>query len=118
MCIIGASVCYSKCHCLSFDVLFASFRMSGWPSARKEPSSRQSACVVLYLMPSLVFVFLSRLVSWAGCGIRIEPRHEKTCLRGFRPGKRLEISDIETRDIILSRQRRTNALIRLRGCAG
>ena len=31
---------------------------------------------------------------------------------------RLEISDIETRDIILSRQRTTKALIRLRGCAG
>ena len=30
----------------------------------------------------------------------------------------LEISDIETRDIILSRQRTTNELIRLRGCAG
>ena len=31
---------------------------------------------------------------------------------------RLEVSDIETRDIILSRQRTTKALIRLRGCAG
>ena len=32
--------------------------------------------------------------------------------------KRLEISDTETRDVILSRQRITKALIRLCGCAG
>ena len=38
------------------------------------------------------------------------PRHEKTCLRG------LEISDIETRGIILSRQRTTKALSRLCRC--
>ena len=41
-----------------------------------------------------------------------EPRHEKTCLRGLRPGKTqtsLEMSDIETRGIILSRQRTTKA---------
>ena len=31
---------------------------------------------------------------------------------------RLEISDTETRDIILSRQPTTKVLIRLRGCAG
>ena len=60
---------------------------------------------------------------------------EKTCLRGFRPGirhkpacaatearSRLEISDIETRGFILSKQRTTKVLIRLRmirlrGCA-
>ena len=60
----------------------------------------------------------------------IEPRHEKSCLRGLRPGrqkpacaatessKRLAISDIETRGILLSGQRKTKALIRLRGCAG
>ena len=30
----------------------------------------------------------------------------------------LEISDIQTRGIILSRQQTTKALIRLRGCAG
>ena len=62
--------------------------------------------------------------------VKYEPRHEKTCLRDFRPGKteigllsyeasqRLEISYTETRGIILSRQRITKALIRLRGCAG
>ena len=48
-------------------------------SSRKELPSWFSVCAVL----SLVFCFLSRLVSWAGCGI--EPRHEKTCLRGLRP---------------------------------
>ena len=32
--------------------------------------------------------------------------------------QRLEISAIETRGIILSKQRITKALIRLRGCAG
>ena len=32
--------------------------------------------------------------------------------------QRLEISDIETRDIILSRQQTTKVLIRLRGCVG
>ena len=45
-----------------------------------------------------------------------EPRHEKTCLRGLRPGKTktglhnyksLEISGIETRGILLFRQRTT-----------
>ena len=59
-----------------------------------------------------------------------EPRHEKTCLRESptrpdtnRPAQpqklaSLEISAIESRDIILSKQRTTKALIRLRGCAG
>ena len=64
------------------------------------------------------------------CARSYGPRHEKTYLRGYRPGKtqpacaatetryRLEKSDIETRGIILSRQRKTKALIRLCGCAG
>ena len=51
-----------------------------------------------------------------------EPHHDKICLWGFRPGKtqlqRLEISDVETREILLSRQLTTKVLIRLRGCAG
>ena len=58
-----------------------------------------------------------------------EPCHEKICLRGLRPGKtqtgaatearyRLEISDLETKGIILSRLWTTNAMIRLRGCQG
>ena len=56
----------------------------------------------------------------------VEQRREKTCLRGQRPGKTqtgmlshraslsLEISDIKTRGIVLSRQRTTAVLIRLR----
>ena len=59
-----------------------------------------------------------------------EPRHDIMCLREFltrpdtnRPAQpqklaSLEISAIESRDIILSKQRKTKALIRLRGCAG
>ena len=59
-----------------------------------------------------------------------EPCHEKTCLRvcdqvrhkpvsaATEAMRMLEISDIETRGIILSRQRTTKVLIRLRGCAG
>ena len=59
-----------------------------------------------------------------------EPRHDKTCLREFptrpdtnRPAQpqklaSLEILAKESRDIILSKQRTTKALIRLRGCAG
>ena len=54
-----------------------------------------------------------------------EPRHDKTCLREFptrpdtnRPAQpqKFEISVIESTDIILSKQRTTKALIRLRGC--
>ena len=58
----------------------------------------------------------------------LEPHHEKTCLfdqvrlkptcAAIEASYRLEISDIETRDIILSRQRTTKMLIRLCGCAG
>ena len=63
------------------------------------------------------------------CSHTIEPRHEKTCLRVFDQVRlksacaatearwRLKISDIETRGIILSRQRK-KALIRQHGCAG
>ena len=59
-----------------------------------------------------------------------EPRHDKTCLREFptrpdtnRPAQiearsSLEILAIESRDIILSKQRTTKALIGLRECAG
>ena len=58
-----------------------------------------SACDLWYLIPSYtkVFVFLSRFVSCAGCGIRLnqfliiacssEPRHEKICLRYMRTTK-------------------------------
>ena len=62
--------------------------------------------------------------------ITFEPRHVKTCLREFptRPDSNwhaqlqklasLEISAIESRDIILSKQRTTKAQISLRECAG
>ena len=39
-------------------VLLALFRTAWWPSAGKELSSWLSVCVVLYLMPSLTFVFV------------------------------------------------------------
>ena len=61
---------------------------------------------------------------------KIEPRRDKTCLREFptrsdtnRPAQLqklarvLKILAIESRDIILSKQRTTKALIRLRGSA-
>ena len=59
-----------------------------------------------------------------------EPQHDKTCLREFpirpetnrpkQPQKltSLEISAVESTDIILSKQWTTKALIGLRGCAG
>ena len=61
--------------------------------------------------------------------ILFEPRREKTCLWGFRPGKtnrpvqlqrlaRGWILDIETRNIMLSGYLTTKTLIRQRGCAG
>ena len=45
--------------------------------------------------------------------VRLEPACSAT-----ETSLRLEISDIETKDIILSRQWTTKSLIRLRGCAG
>ena len=44
-------------------------------------------------------------------------RHKPACAATI-ASKRLESSDIKTRGIILSRQRTTKVLIRLRGCAG
>ena len=49
------------------------------------------------------------------CGVCDQVRHKPACA-ATEARKRLEISDIETRGIILSRQRTTKALIRLRGC--
>ena len=49
-------------------------------------------------------------------GICDQVRHKPACA-ATEARQRLEISDIETRDIILSRQRIAKALIRLRGCA-
>ena len=74
---------------------------------------------VLYIQK---FVFIANVDTKLGvihhglmC-LLFEPRHEKTCLQGFPPGKTqtslcrdtsLEISNIITRDVILSRQRTT-----------
>ena len=71
--------------------------------------------------PSLVAYVISIIISWA---VSNEPRHEKTCLWGLQSGKTqtglrsLEMLDLACICIILSRQRTTKALIRLRGCAG
>ena len=74
---------------------------------------------------------ISRRDTWKHARfVLTEPRHEKPVFGVFdlvthkpacavtEASYKLEISDIETRDIILSRQRTTKALIRLRGCAG
>ena len=50
-------------------------------------------------------------------GVSDQVSHKPACA-ATEVSWRLENSDIETRDIILSRQRTTNARIRLRGCAG
>ena len=55
--------------CFLFDFLFALFRIAWWSSVGKELISWLSASAVLYLMPSLMSMFLSCLVSWAGCSI-------------------------------------------------
>ena len=72
--------------------------------------------------------------TWSPVSLKIlgksfEPRHEKTCLREFStrsdsnwPAQLQKLARILKfwlyRDIILSKQRTTKALIRLRGCAG
>ena len=68
-------------------------------------------------------------IEFRGAENTFEPRHNKTCLWEFpirpdtnRPAQpqklaSLQISAIESRDIILSMQQTTKALIRLRGCA-
>ena len=52
-------------------------------------------------------------VFWVFEQVRLKP-----ACAGIEASYRFEISDIETRDIVLSRQRTTKVLIRLRGCAG
>ena len=82
-----------------------------------------------YLNQSLgvLMAWVCRHFEWEWRLLLHEPRHKRTCLRGFRPGKTqsgllsyrsFEISDLETGDIILSRQRTTTMLIRLCRCAG
>ena len=50
-------------------------------------------------------------------GVSVQVRLKPACA-ATEASWRLEISAIESRDIILSKQRTTKALIRLRGCAG
>ena len=50
-------------------------------------------------------------------GVCDQVRHKPACA-AIEARKRLKNSDMETRSIILSRQRTTKALVRLRGCAG
>ena len=50
-------------------------------------------------------------------GVCDQVRHKPGCA-ATEAGWRLEILDIETLGIVLSRQQTTKALIRLRGCAG
>ena len=58
----------NKVSLVNYEILF---RIAWRPSAGKELSSWLSVCVVLYLMQTLVFVFLSLLVYLEGCGIRL-----------------------------------------------
>ena len=51
------------------------------------------------------------------CGVCDQVRLKPAC-SATKTSKHLEISDIETRGIILSKQQTTKALIGLRGCAG
>ena len=50
-------------------------------------------------------------------GVSDQVRHKPACA-ATEASQGLEISDIETRDNILSRQQTTKVLIRLRECAG
>ena len=50
-------------------------------------------------------------------GVSNQARHKPACT-ATEAGLSLEISAIESRDIILSKQQTTKVLIRLRGCAG
>ena len=71
---------------------------------------------------------LWQVLSYSGSFL-FEPRHVKICLRGFATGldtnrpaqlqglARVEILDLASIGIILSKQRTTKVLIRLRGCA-
>ena len=96
--------------------------------------------VIIYFLLLLVSLKNYELCLWlflhtSFISLAVETRYEKTCLRGLWPLRvcdqgwlkptctatkaslSLEISNIETRDIILSRQRTTKLLIRLRVCA-
>ena len=68
-------------------------------------------------------MILCMLLKWAAprenmsLGVSNQTRHKLACA-ATEASYSLEISAIESRDIILSKQRTTKTLIRLRGCAG
>ena len=53
------------------DLLFILFRIALGPSAGKKLFLWLFSCVVLILVQSQLYVSLSHLVFWAGCGIRL-----------------------------------------------
>ena len=62
-CLFPIAVCLGGC-------LFTLFRIVQLPSTGKELSAQLFDFSVFYLIPSLVFAFPSRSVSWAECEIR------------------------------------------------
>ena len=59
------------CNSLFFDFLFALFRIIWWTPAGRKLSVCCSVYVVLYLIPSLASVFLSRVGFGKGCKINL-----------------------------------------------
>ena len=68
---------YPNCYCLSAScwsdglLIHVLFRIAWWTSAGKELTSWLSACAVLLYAVLIFFVFLSRMVSGEGSGIRL-----------------------------------------------
>ena len=113
------------------EVRFAVDGSEDWCVRNDEPS--RDPYITIYLqniryVSELVIVFENY-----GKGFIIEPHHAKTCLRDFRQVtfkpecsateaslnlESLDIASIHIIHIILSKQRTTKVLFRLRGCAG
>ena len=72
-----------------------------------------------HIITSFLFllVHMSHDTRNVSSGVYDQARHKPACA-ATEASESLEISAIESRDIILSKQRTTKALIRLRGCAG
>ena len=60
---------------------------------------------------------LKHCCQYVSSAVSVQARHKPACA-ATETSYSLEISAIESRDIILSKQRTTKAWIRLRGCAG
>ena len=123
----------------TFRVIIANFRVSQilvflryaiskyQPLISTNPTLRERLWFRAFISIFAIFIMNSQNLYFTYI---IEPRHDKSCLQEFptwpdtnspaQPQKlaSLEISAIESRDIILSKQRTTKALIRLHGCAG